>query len=559
MPIPDQEPRLLPFLLIVVLCLAWLAPGLIGHQPWKGDEAETMGLVHSILSGAPAATPVLAGEPWIAAPPPFYALVAATIAQWLAPWLPAHDGARLAGGFFILLALIFSALTGNELYGHRHGRLVVLVMIGTVGLWFTAHESIPESALLCAEAMTGWGAALVPRRSLTGGMLAGTGLGMAFMSAGLVVATALALLLLLLPFVSPVWRTRATLRAAAMSVLFALPWFVLWPWMLVHSAPGWLAAWWQHQYQMFVFWAPGHETPTLYYLQFLPWFAWPAWPLAIWTVWQAHKRDQMTSPGIALPLAMWLVITLVMSCTRSPNPDHGLVLLPPLAWLAAGGTATLRRGAANALYWFAIMTFGVLAITAWIYWSALDVGFPAQLAQHLHQLQPEYQGTLHPMSVTLALAYCLFWLMLLARMKRSTQRPLMAWAAGMTLAWGLAAFLFVYPMDQRLGYQSMMRSLGPMLTDQSCVSGLDLDHGARAMLDYYLDVQTLHVRAPDDRSCRQLLAEEPGDTAAPARYPGWQLVWQGGRIGNHVERFALYRRAPSTRAHAMGHPSHGRD
>ncbi|ARU30273.1 hypothetical protein CAP31_00345 [Sulfuriferula sp. AH1] len=57
--------RFVPSLLTVVLCLAWLLPGLIGHEPWKGDEAETMGLIHSVLSGAPTAIPTLAGEPWL--------------------------------------------------------------------------------------------------------------------------------------------------------------------------------------------------------------------------------------------------------------------------------------------------------------------------------------------------------------------------------------------------------------------------------------------------------------------------------------------------------------
>ena len=49
--------------LFVVICLAWLIPGLVGHDPWKGDESRSIGFVHSELSGEPAVIPSLAGMP----------------------------------------------------------------------------------------------------------------------------------------------------------------------------------------------------------------------------------------------------------------------------------------------------------------------------------------------------------------------------------------------------------------------------------------------------------------------------------------------------------------
>ncbi len=517
-------------------------PGLVGHEPWKGDEAVTMGLVHSVLSGIPAATPTLAGETWPSAPPPLYPVAAATLASWLAPWLPAHDGARLAAGLFVLLTFIFSALTGHQLYGHRHGRMVVMVLVGSVGLWFAGHESIPQSALLLGAAMTAYGAALSPSRPLTGGLWAGSGLGISFMATGLVDASALALALLLLPLASPTWRNTSTLRAALTTLLAASPWLLLWPWQLHSMLPGLWQAWLQSQLHQFVFFHKPPGTPSLYYLKFLPWFAWPAWPLALWTLWQSKRQHTMLSPGVILPLALFFATLVVLSLTHNPDPDRGLPLLLPLALLAAGGTATLRRGAANALYWFAIMTFGVLAITAWVYWSALDLGFPAHLARHLHSLQPGYIGNFHPVPFLLAVFYCLLWIVLLLRMKKSPHRPLLAWAAGMTLAWGLAAFLFVSPMDQRLGYAGVASSLQPALPVRGCVASRHVEDGARAMFDYYLGLQTLREVGGHPRTCRWLLTEEPDNSTTAATLPGWQMVWQGSRMGNHVERFALYHR-----------------
>lgn len=533
--------RFVPSLLTLVLCLAWLLPGLIGHAPWKGDEAETMGLIHSVLSGMPVAVPTLAGEPWLGVPP-LYSVTAAMFAQVLAPWLPAHDAARLAGGFFILLALLFAGFAGRELYGSEHGRLAALVLIGSVGLWVRAHESIPQTALLAGVAMVGYGAALSVRRAYVGGMVVGTGLGISFMSMGVAETLALGIALFALPVFSPRWRQLNTVKAALLTLVFAAPWLLIWPWALWQSSPALLLDWWLSQVQArFVFWATPAATWTGYYFKFLPWFAWPAWPLALWTLWHA-RREQLSTTGIVLPLAMWLSMSLVLSFTVDPSPDNGLPLLIPLAWLAAGSAFTLRRGAANALYWFAMMTFGVVAVAAWVYWSALDLGVPAQLSVHLHKLQPGYEGTFHPFPVAMAVLYSIAWGVLLVRMQRSPQRPLIAWAAGMTLMWGLAASLFERPMDERMGYESVMKSMQPHLPSRSCVASEGVNAGARAMLDYYLGVQTLRVENTHAPTCPVLLVEDRSNVAAVPQRDGWRVVWHGGRPGNLGERYVLYRK-----------------
>lgn len=536
--------RFVPSLLTLALCLAWLLPGLIGHEPWKGDEAVTMGLIHSVLSGMPVAVPTLAGEPWLGVPP-LYSVIGAAFAQVLAPWLPAHDAARLAGGFFVLLALLFAGFAGRELYGSEHGRLAALVLIGSVGLWVRAHEAIPQTILLAGVAMVGYGAALSVRRAYVGGAVVGTGLGLSFMSVGVAETLALALALLALPVFSPHWRQWNTVKAAVLTVLFVMPWLLIWPWALWQAAPSLLVDWWHSQVQArFIFWAPQGASWTAYYFKFLPWFAWPAWPLALWTLWHA-RREQLTTTGIVLPLAMWLSSTIVLGFTVNNSPDNGLPMLIPLAWLAAGSTFTLRRGAANALYWFAMMTFGVVAIAAWVYWSAFDLGVPAALSAHLHKLQPGYEGVFHPFPVLMAVLYCVAWVLLLMRMQRSPQRPLIAWAAGMALTWGLAASLFERPMDERMGYEAVMKSMQPHLPERACVASEGVNAGARAMLDYYLGVQTLRMEDLHAPTCPVLLVEENGGQEALPEREGWRVIWHGNRPGNRNERYILYKKIKS--------------
>ena len=94
-------------LLIAILGLAWLLPGLIGHDPWKPDEAYTFGVVYEILQGSGWVLPQIAGEPFVDKPPLFH-LIAAASATLLSPVLPLHDGARLSTGLWLGLALLLS-------------------------------------------------------------------------------------------------------------------------------------------------------------------------------------------------------------------------------------------------------------------------------------------------------------------------------------------------------------------------------------------------------------------------------------------------------------------
>src|SRR5437870_5709697 len=105
---------------LLVFCLTWLALGLIGHDPWKPDEAYTFGLVYHIVQSGDWVVPTLAGEPFMEKPPLFY-ITAALFAQVGGAWLPLHDAARLASGFYMGLAMLFIGLAGRALHGKGTG------------------------------------------------------------------------------------------------------------------------------------------------------------------------------------------------------------------------------------------------------------------------------------------------------------------------------------------------------------------------------------------------------------------------------------------------------
>ena len=216
---PTSDIRL-PLWLLILLVVAWILPGLIGHEPWKPDEAYSFGLVYHILQTGDWVVPTLAGEPFMEKPPLFY-ITAALFAQALSPWLPLHDGAHLAAGFYIALTLLFTGLTAQELYG-RGGAAAALALLACLGLAPLGHLLVTDLALLAGLALGGYGLALGLRHTPAGGICLGTGAGMAFLSKGLIGPGLIGLTALVLLFGSA-WRTRSYFVVLGIAAAAVLP------------------------------------------------------------------------------------------------------------------------------------------------------------------------------------------------------------------------------------------------------------------------------------------------------------------------------------------------
>ena len=166
---PSGPYRSLKQLGLVVLCGAWVVLGLIGHDPWKTEDATSFGIVHEMLHGGDYLTPNLAGEPFVDRPPLVYALGTLTGALTRS-FLPEHDAARLAVGLLLALTLYMLAETGRELMGRNFRWMPVLLFVGSVGLWDRAHQLSPELGLVAGIAIAQYGFAVALRRPVAGGL-----------------------------------------------------------------------------------------------------------------------------------------------------------------------------------------------------------------------------------------------------------------------------------------------------------------------------------------------------------------------------------------------------
>jgi 4-amino-4-deoxy-L-arabinose transferase-like glycosyltransferase len=135
-----------------LLAAVWMIPGLLGHDPWKPDEAQNFGIVYEMLQSGDWVVPTLAGEPYLRNPPLSH-VTAALFSTLLEPVLPLHEGARLASGFYLALALLLVAATTRELMGAGKGWLALLALLGSIGLLVPGHLLVPDIPHLAGFAL----------------------------------------------------------------------------------------------------------------------------------------------------------------------------------------------------------------------------------------------------------------------------------------------------------------------------------------------------------------------------------------------------------------------
>lgn len=527
-------------LLIALLCLAWIVPGLVGHEPWKTDEPYTFGVVYDMLRGGSLLVPTLAGEAFLHEPPLYY-WTAALTAHLASPWLALHDGARLATGLYVALALLFCGLAGRELNGRGNGGIALLLLLGCFGLTLRGHEGITDIVPLAGFALAYYAWTLALRRAFAGGVLLGIAMGAVFLAQGTLETLILIAISVLLPLIFRAWRTQTYSSALLFALLVATPLIAAWPLALHARSPALFGAWLHHD--VYAIAANGARDWT-YYLRALPWHAWPVWALCLWQLWHT-QRAQYVTPAVALPLTGFVVTLLALSLGSDGRDLYALILLPPAALFATLAIRPLPRGAANAWLWFGITGATFFIIAAWFYWSGLELGVPARLHAHLQRLLPVYQPGFKLAPFVLAALFTIAWFVLIAKLKRSPERPVIVWAAAVTVLWGLSATLFINWVDTTRSYRAVFTNMKQSLPAQHrCVASRNLGDTQRAMLHYYTGVITRREETTSDHRACDLLLVQSTATDAPLHARQWRKIWEGQRPRDKVERYRLYQRVP---------------
>lgn len=454
------------FLWLSLLLVVWALYGLTGRDAWKADEAVVLGAVLDWREHLGFFREASA---------PLHVLVSGFFADALGAWLDPQDGARVASGLFALLAFLFTGLAARSLFGPGHEAAAVLALMGCLGLMLRAHALLPESAMLMGYALLLLGLTEARDHFGRGALL----LASAFVCLGLLrgwVDLAAGLLIVLATMLSSEWRTRDLRKALpAAAAVAALILAALW----LFQGSG-VDSWWRMSLR---FIDEPRQSGVL--LADLAWFAWPVWPLAIWAIWHDHRR--LAREFTLHPVLVATLILFLWAHWPAYTREGGLVaLLVPLSLLAAKGMASLKRGAAQALYWFGVLTFLFFALVFWIYYFAIDWGWPPRAAAHMAKLTPDYAaGSVGYATLAAALLVTLLWLVAIPLFPRAKVRPVLVWATGMTLTWILMFSLFRGWADAGWGYRPMLRAMSAHLPKQACLRA-EVEPDVAAMLRYHL-------------------------------------------------------------------------
>lgn len=512
----------------------YVLAGLFGRDPWKGEDAIHIGAAWHVFHYDDWLSPDLAGRAFDE--PPLYYWSAALTGKLFGALLPLHEAMRLASGVWVMLALVGLYYAGRELYGEDSAAASPLLLAGCAGLLFHAHDAQPMLIALAAYTGTLGAIATSRRKPHLAALLYGLSLAGCLLGTG--IAPTLPLLALL-PFALFLAEDRRrTALALTGGLLLGIALTAPWPWLLYSLEParldGWLNA------ELTPLRTPFSASGAAAFLSMLPGFAFPVLPLAGWTLWV--RRKSLRAMPQLLPLLLFVLTFLMLAWAFRPREIPALLLLPPLALLATPGVLSLRRGAANAFDWFAMMTFSLFAAAIWLCWSAMALGWPAKLAHRVVALRPGFTGQVVPFAVAVGLAVTLWWLWLIVTAPRSPYRSLTHWTMGFTSLWLLATSLILPWFDYGKSYRPVAQAIAATVpAGHACLAERGLTDTQRASLAYFVGIEPAAFDSAAGRHCDWLLLVGSTQTELAVPDARWFKVWEGQRPGERREKFRLYR------------------
>jgi 4-amino-4-deoxy-L-arabinose transferase-like glycosyltransferase len=528
-----------PFALALI-AIAFVLPGLAGHDPWKSHDALGIGIVWQMAISGDAIVPRIGDLVWLA-DPPLYHWFAAAFGWLFQRLLEFHAAARLASGVFMLAALWLLHVAARDwsLGEERSATTSAgapLLLLGSVGMIVHAHEALPELpalAALCGALAVLPYAADRPRPA---GAIFGAALGFAFLSSNWIPPAALGLAVLAAHFVCDEWRRRQAAPFLIFAFVIATLLFLSWPAALYLRSPELFHSWWKIAMQPHGALASNLE----YFFSTASWFAWPAWPLALWACWALRKRWR--DPRVFVPLTA-VLLTLGGLSFWGPALDVNLIsVLAPLCFLASQGIPTLRRGAAAALDWFGVVTFACCAVLVWLGWFAMVTGTPPRIAANLARVAPGFEAHLQVLPLLVALALALGWAYIVFFTAPSPIRSVVRWAAGIVLLWGTVSMLWMPWVDYQKSYRSVALTLAREIPfNGNCIAAKSLGVPQAAALHYHAGIRTRAYDPLHPRACPLLIIQ--GNPSRDVDDPGdaWVKIADVGRPGDRNETQRLYR------------------
>ena len=554
--------RRLPRIALLLLCAAYLMPGLLGRGPWKSADITSFGFMAELAQTTEGMArwfdPMLLGNR-----PETPALLPYWIGAWaikIAPsWMTPDLAVRVA--FALLLAGTFTATWyavyylartpraqpvafafGGEARPTDYARAIadgtLLALIACLGLAQLGHETTPALAQLFFATQLFFGIAALPYRRL------GAFVALVIGAVGLALSggPSVALMLGIGCVAIPVIERRQSVEAVEASPAYTHTQIaaVLGTMLLAAAlAVGLGLMHWKIDLpparRVFV------EVRSQ--ARLLLWFTWPAWPLALWTLWR--WRRQLTARHVALPL--WFALVPLLATWTTDFSERSLLLgLPAFATLAAFALPTFRRSVAALIDWFTLLFFSGSAIIIWVIWLSLQTGVPAKPAANVARLAPGFVPHFSGIAFFFALTATLAWAWLVrwrtGRHRAALWKTLVLPAGGAALCWMLLMTLWLPVLDYARSYAPQVHAISERVGQPECISELALDQPHIAALRHHGNFNVMPLLGGP--SCPWLLVSPEAIVRLHelVNLEGWRLVGTLRRPTSPGDDLLLYQR-----------------
>lgn len=504
--------RRLPRIALLLLCAAYLMPGLIGRGPWKTADIVSFGYMAELaratggisrwfdpsLLGLKPETPALLPY-WIGAlaikiapswlNPDLAVRIAFALLLWgafTATWYAVYYLARTPRAQPVAFAFGGEALPVD--YARAMADAALLALLACLGLAQLGHETTPALAQLFFASHMFYGVAALPFRRV------GAVVALAVGAVGMALSGAPTITLLLglgsAALVFAERRRDASRRtdqaeegtgysAAAAWIITGITLLAVFLAARFHLAHWHIAL-------------PGHRSgsSTLGDIRSLAklliWFTWPTWPLALWTLWR--WRRQLDARHVAIPL-LFMLVPLAATVTTDFSERALLLGLPAFATLAAFALPTFRRSAAAIIDWFTLLFFSGSALIIWVIWIAMQTGVPAKPAANVARLAPGFVPSFSLAAFIFALLATIAWCWLVrwrtGRHRAALWKTLVLPAGGAALCWMLLMTLWLPLLDYARSYVPQVNAIAERVGRPACISELALSRQHIAALRYH--------------------------------------------------------------------------
>ena len=543
--VTQRAARRMPRLALLLLCAAYVLPGLFARDPWRNADITAFGYMLSLAEGrSPWFAPALGGIQADAALLPYW--LGAVFVKLLSPWLDPALAARVPFGLLLALTLSLTWYSAFQLarteaaqpvafafggeaepvdYARAIADAAVLALIASLGLLQLGHETTPELAQLFAVSLFMWAMAAAPYRAwrarLAGiagpVLLAGSGapfVAVAIGAAGGVVCarSTYAQVRRLAP-----WVALGTLAAALLAT--------------------WLGAWtWRVSTRFGV--EQLLDTGRLWL-----WFLWPAWLLALWTLWRWRRHLQHRH--VSVPLVTALV---ALACSLGMGgSDRALLLgLPGMAVLAAFALPTLNRSTTAGIDWFSMILFTLCSGALWVIYASVQTGVPAKPAANIVRLAPGFTPQFSALALALALAATAGWIWLVrwrtGRHREALWKSLVLPAGGVALCWLLLMTLGLPILDYARSNRPLVERIARHVPKGECIAAPGQALSLIAALEFFGPYTVDARRGATQTRCNYLVRVAPVGQAGPEP-EGWTRIARERRPTDRNNLTSIYRRS----------------